>query len=55
MDLFDAIVVLLGALLVLAVCAVAVGYCYSRVQERRQARLTPLIGVVFPREDNEDA
>lgn len=55
MDLFDAFVLLLGALSVLAVCAVGVGYFYSWLQERKRARLTPMLGVVLPREDKEDA
>lgn len=52
MDIF--ILTLIG-IAVLIVCAVAVGYWYAGYRARKQARLMPLLGVVLPREDNEDA
>ena len=55
MDILDIFIVVLLGVIALTVCAVTVGYWYARAQERKRARLTPLLGVVLPREDREDA
>lgn len=55
MDILDIFLLTLAGVTAVIVCAVAVGYWYARAQERKRARLTPLLGVVLPREDKEDA